>query len=289
MKYWSCLVIGLMVGGANASIVAGWDVEGVDVDSGIGVESNIPPFTFCSTTSDFINVSAALTLGDGGLRTTTIDQYGFKIPGVSQTNSLSGAISQDQFIEISITIDEGYELNLDSIEMKGQAAATGCSNVVLISSIDGYVAGNEIASATNANTTGGFDTDSSGFGQPIDLSAGKYQNLTGTVSFRLYGWDSTGGSGATYIRNLTGNDLEIFGEVVELPATGELFLSLESSNSMTFVNADFDGAVTTNYVLQSSTNLASNVWNTVSGTFSSDTNWIVEVTNGSSFYRAIVQ
>jgi hypothetical protein len=97
----------------------------------------------------------------------------------------------------------------------------------------------------------------------------------------------------TDIQFYVGNTNSVIGlqsmDVSVLGGTGELLLSMESSNSMMFVNAEFDGAAITNYVLQSSTNLTSNVWNTVSSSFSSDTNWVVEVTNGSSFYRAIAQ
>lgn len=69
---------------------------------------------------------------------------------------------------------------------------------------------------------------------------------------------------------------------------GGLSLFMTASNGTMYVYADFNGAVETNYVLQSCSNLASNDWSTVSG-FSADTNWVVEATNGSSFYRAIPQ
>lgn len=215
------IVIGMfaaVVGGAQAGIVAGWNVEGVELDVGTGLDASGAPYAFSATTSETSQVAAKLILGDGVNPSTTANQYGFKIAGDDETNSLAGAVASNHYMEFSLTVASGYELNLDSIDMKGEATASGCSNVVLMTSIDGFIAGQEIASAYSANEgTGGFDTDSSGFGAPIDLSAAKYQDLTGSLSFRLYGWDSTSGSGATYIRNLSGDDLVINGTVEAVP------------------------------------------------------------------------
>ena len=285
------LVVGMLavVGGVRADVVAGWDVSGVELDVGAGLETNIPPYTFMATTSETAGVSAQLTLGDGVNPSTSVNQYGFKISLDDGTNSLAGAIASGHYMEFSLVIAGGYKLNFDSIEMKGQATGTGCSNVVLMTSVDGFVSGQEIASAYPVNATGGFDTDSSGFGAPIDLSAAKYQNLTGTVSFRLYGWDSTSGSGATYIRNLTDEDLVVHGTVVELSGGVVPALAIDVSSGTLSVSAAFDGANSANFVLQSCDNLASNDWNTLSAPFTTNTTWEVEAINSAGFYRAIVQ
>ena len=50
-----------------------------------------------------------------------------------------------------------------------------------------------------------------------------------------------------------------------LESAGALYLSFQTSNDWITVEADFDGTAVTNYVLQSSTNLTSNVWNSVTG------------------------
>ncbi|MCK5676213.1 MAG: hypothetical protein KAH99_04275, partial [Verrucomicrobia bacterium] len=59
------LVVGMLavVGGVRADVVAGWDVSGVELDVGAGLETNIPPYTFMATTSETAGVSAQLTLG----------------------------------------------------------------------------------------------------------------------------------------------------------------------------------------------------------------------------------
>ncbi|MDZ8117320.1 hypothetical protein [Pontiella agarivorans] len=74
-----------------------------------------------------------------------------------------------------------------------------------------------------------------------------------------------------------------------LEGSGNLFLRLETSNDWINIAAEFDGPVTTNYVLQSSTNLASNVWNGVSTSFRSDTNWSFNTTRSTEYFRVIEQ
>jgi len=66
----------------------------------------------------------------------------------------------------------------------------------------------------------------------------------------------------------------------------ELTLSFAHSNDTSYVAATFDGAATADYVLQSTDNLASNDWSTVSAPFTSDTNIVVETTNHCGFYRS---
>ncbi|MDF7825404.1 hypothetical protein P4B35_15365 [Pontiellaceae bacterium B12227] len=78
-------------------------------------------------------------------------------------------------------------------------------------------------------------------------------------------------------------------ELSVVGGTGELFLSMEASNDWINIDVDFDGAAATNYVLQSCSNMVSNLWNTVSGTFNADTNWNFSTTNQCRFFRVIEQ
>ncbi|MEE9367559.1 MAG: hypothetical protein V3V05_01720 [Pontiella sp.] len=284
------LFIGILavVSSAQAGVVAGWEIDGVDVDNGIQLDAPGTPYAFSATTSETAHVTAKLTLGEGVLPSTAVNKYGFKISASDATNSLVGAISQNHYMEFSIEIADGYALNLDSLEIKGGGTATGCSNVVLMTSVDGFIAGQEISSANSANEADGIDTDPTGFGAPIDLSGVQYSNLTGAISFRLYGWNSTSGSGSTFIRSLGGEDLVVYGDVVAMPpGDGVPSLALVSSNGASYVTVEFDGAATTNYVLQSSTNMVSNIWNSVSVPFAANTNWNIETINDVGFYRVI--
>jgi hypothetical protein len=266
-------------------------VHGIDVNDGVGLETNIVPYAFAATSNETGNVTARLTLGDGVNPSTSPNQYGFKVSLGDTQTSLSGAIADHHYIEIFLVVSDGYELNLSSMEIAGETSpGTGCTNMALMSSLDGYDAGNEIASVNHANQTGGFDTDVSGFGAPIDLSGVQYQHLTGTNTFRLYGWNSVSGAGVNYIRNLSGNDLVVNGTVAELSSDGSLSLTMAVTNGTAVVAAAFTGTASTNYVLQYCEDLAgSNGWNTVSSPFATDASWLIETTNSCGFYRAIAQ
>ncbi len=291
MKGLRCVVVCCFAGAAWAVaaqpvVLAGWDVAGVDLDQEGGVLSNAPPYTFFATTSDVSHVQAWLALGAGVNPSTSADQYGFKISSGAQTNTLAGAIALDHYLEFSISVDDGYRLNLASIEMTGGGSGTGCSNVVLMSSVDGFSAEAEIASAFPANSEGGLDTDESGFGGPIDLSAPVYQGLTGTVAFRLYGWNSTSGAGSTRIRNLSGEDLILGGEVLPVSAPAMPVLSIMPTNDVMRIAVRIESDPAAVYVLQRMESLSdTNGWHTVSAPFSGGTNWMVTVTNAAAFYR----
>jgi len=278
-----------LVCNTGAEVVAGWDVDGVDLDGGIGVETNSYPYTFLATASETGRVVAKLTLGDGVNPSTSADEYGFKISSSDATNSLAGAIAKNHFIQLSVEIAEGCSLDLQSLEIKGQSSSLGCSNIVLMTSIDGFESGQEIASAFPANKTGGFDTDGSGFGAPIDLSGARYQGLEGMVVFRLYGWDSTSGSSATYIRDLAGDDLVLNGTINGMADSSRPVLSLLFGSGSASISATFDGVAPTNYVLQYCADLSSGDWMPISGIFASNSDWQVEATNRCGYYRAVAQ
>lgn len=79
---------------------------------------------------------------------------------------------------------------------------------------------------------------------------------------------------------------------IELTVPGgsdELMLSFFRTNGTSYIAADFEGAAADRFVLQASTNLASNVWNTVSGEFNSDTNIDLNTTHDVQYFRAIAQ
>jgi len=285
MKRWIVFNLLCVVYVTQAALLAGWEISGIDLDDGIGIETNIAPYNFWATTTEVEHVTAKLTLGDGVLPSTAANEYGFKIPADQTASNLAVAIEKKQYIECTLQIDENYALNLESLEIHGQASLLGCSNVVLMSSIDGYSTGQEIATAFPVNQTGGFDTDSSGFGAPIDLSTTKYQNLTGEITFRIYGWNSVSGSSPTYIRNLSGEDFALFGTLVSEGSSTPPSLSILSEGSNFSISASFERSSSENYILEYCSNLTSGTWITVSAPFSSNSNWQVATTNLAGFYR----
>ena len=287
MKRRACIIGALvLVNSLEAAMVAGWEVGGVDVDNGIGIVSNIPPYTFLATTNETQHVSARLTLGPGVTPSTTASKYGFKIPGDDATNSLAGAIASGHYMELALDVEEGFALSLVDIEVNGEGTSSACSNVVVKTSVDGFADEQDIATAFPANGTGGLDTDGSGFPGPIDLSGSQYQNLTGTILIRFYGWNSTSGLGSTRLRDLVGNDLVVNGSVA-IAVSGPQ-LAMDYTNGTQQVSATFDTPPSQSYVLQYRAGLTdSNGWVNVSSPFTSDSSWPVGTTSNAGFYRAI--
>lgn len=201
---------------AQAAVVASWDVNGVDVADGTGIDQSVSPYAFTSPSLVTGISDAKLQLSPSVNPTTAASQYGAKVG--STEVSLANAITANHYIEMSISVAGGYQLNLSSIEMNGQSSSTGWDSAAFMSSIAGYTAGNELDSVSGiSGSTGGLDTDASGWGAPIDLSSASYQGLTGTTTFRIYGWGATSSSGTSYIRSLTGDDLVINGSVSVVP------------------------------------------------------------------------
>jgi hypothetical protein len=101
----------------------------------------------------------------------------------------SAALDANDYFYFTITVSPGYILNLTSFVYTGQIS-TGTGSFAFRSSLDGYVS--DIGTSTATGTT-------------IDLSGAAYQNLTGTITFRLYAW-SLSAPGTTFsINNFTFN------------------------------------------------------------------------------------
>ncbi|MBN2683848.1 MAG: hypothetical protein JXR40_01080, partial [Pontiellaceae bacterium] len=117
----------------------------------------------------------------------------------------------------------------------------------------------------------------------------KYQHLRGTVAFRIYGWNSAAGSGAIRIRNLTGLDLIINGEVAVASAEGEKpGISIRHANGGTDVSLLLGDASLMNCCLQFTPQLSgSSEWVRIAGPFSHSTNLFFETNGSSGFYRVI--
>jgi hypothetical protein len=271
-------------------LLAGWDVVGIDLNDGLGIETAAPPYTCAAITSAFTHVTAFLRLGGGVNPSTSPDQYGFKVATSNQAATLSEAISAGHYIECVLIPDEGYMLNMDRLELNGQSTASGCSNMVLMSSVAGFSDGQQLASALDmAGKTGGFDTAGSGFGGPIQFGA-EHRGITGELAFRLYGWGSSSGSGVSYIRNLSGLDFKVIGSVVATEAAQlpRPTCSLVTSNGLSQLHVVFARPATAGYVVQRRADLSdTNGWTTVSGVFSNDYIWSVDMSQPAAFFRSV--
>ncbi len=94
------------------------------------------------------------------------------------------------YFEFTLTPNASYEINFNDFVYTGQASTNGPTNIAIRSSLDGYVA--NIGTPTLTGST-------------IDLSATTYQGITASITFRIYGWGGTNGSGTFSINDFTFN------------------------------------------------------------------------------------
>jgi hypothetical protein len=208
---------------SQADVLIGWDVSGVDVEAGVGVSGVDSGYALLPATKASNVQGGALTLGFNAPSALS-DVYGVKYNADLHQTTLADAIDNNHYIQFNLTALSGYRFDLVSIEMSGASGSSGPDSVALMASVLGFSAGEELGTLTGRQGVGGgWDTDASGWGDSIDLSAAEFENVT-DVTFRLYTWGSTG-TASSGIRNLSGNDLVINGtvEAIPEPATMGLF------------------------------------------------------------------
>ncbi|MBE35598.1 MAG: hypothetical protein CMI16_08605 [Opitutaceae bacterium] len=188
-----------------SQLLISWDVSTIELDVGY-----LAPYSVAGANLEENVNGGDLSLGSGVNPTTSAAQYGFKISTANEQTTLAGAITQNHYIQFTALAQEGFVLNLSSLDFNGETTATGADDIAVMTSVDGFTSGSQIASLTGRSAVGSgdFDTDASGFVSVIDLLASKYQNLS-SITFRIYGWNSSGSSGSTYIRNLGGTNADL--------------------------------------------------------------------------------
>ncbi|MCB0662392.1 MAG: hypothetical protein KDC24_06610 [Saprospiraceae bacterium] len=105
----------------------------------------------------------------------------------------SPVLDNSDYFEFTISPNSGYKLNFSSFDYTAQASGTGPTTFSFRSSLDAFTT--EIASPTN---TGGS----------IDLSDPSFQNITTSITFRLYGWGASSSVGTFSV-----NDFQFLGSV----------------------------------------------------------------------------
>ena len=129
------------------------------------------PYTIGQTKDANITVSG-IGRGSGISGVNANDRYNAQ--GWSAT-----ALDVSDYFEFVLTPSAGYEIDFTSFVYTGQASGTGPTSFAIRSSLDGYTS--NVGTPTVGGTT-------------ISLSAGTYQNITTSVTFRFYAWGGTGGT-----------------------------------------------------------------------------------------------
>lgn len=146
--------------------------------------------------------------------------------------STNGTIDLADYIYFTITPKEGYKINFGSLNYNAQRSNTGPVSFALRSSLDGYT--NNIA---NPAATGGI----------IDLTA--LQNITGPITFRLYGYGAIDDLGAFGVSDFQFNGITVlpvtFGEIAAMQRNGKLKINWqtvsETQNDHFEIEASGDG------------------------------------------------
>jgi hypothetical protein len=180
---------------ANADILSGWEVTGVNASAN-------PVFTNTFSGANITSNNCVLRLGSGVTASGTASTFGGTSWGATD---YAGAVAANEYISWFVQADAGFTLSVTNLHFDFERTSTGISNVVVQSSFDGFAA-NLFASNTIGNTT---------FSPSFGL------NLSGSnsIEFRLYGWNAGAAAGVARIRTLANNDIEIQGTVIPEPGT----------------------------------------------------------------------
>jgi hypothetical protein len=235
-------------------VLAGWDVSG---------QTNFGPSPMAPTTNAANLTIVGLTRGAGVPITNTAAARTWGGVGFDAANATAAVVSND-FATITITADSGFQVSYSSISrFDYRRSSSGPANGVLQYQV-GAGAFTDITSLSYP-----INTSAGGSIAAIDLSGiTALQNVApGTnVTFRIVNYG--GGASATWyiwdIGNSTAPDFAVSGSITAVPppsgppaAAPALSTPLLSSNLIVF---QLTGTTASNYVVQTTTNLAAPFW-----------------------------
>ncbi|WP_445736194.1 T9SS type A sorting domain-containing protein [Mariniflexile sp.] len=146
------------------------------------------PYITGQTFNPNITVSG-IGRGSGITGTNANDRYNaqnWNIPSFDNTD----------YFDFTLTPNAGYKIDFLNFQYTYRRSAGGPTNIAIRSSIDTF--SNNIVSFTSGAPT--TDIPAS-----LDLSALAYQNITSTITFRIYGWGASAGTGTFSINDFTFN------------------------------------------------------------------------------------
>lgn len=242
-------------GGSYTGVLAGWDVSG---QTSYGVSP-------LAATSNAPNVTVGGLTRGAGVGTSGTAASGGAWGGNSfNAATAAAAVTSNNFVTCSLVANAGYKVSFTSVSrFDYRRSNTGPTNGVVQYQLNGsgFV---DLSTNTYAPGASGFALS------PVDLTVvSALQNVgPGTnVVFRIVNYNTSSDTGTWYIYDVvdgTALDFAISGTVATLagPPASAPTLTLFSvvSNQMQFT---LTGTVTTNYVIEVSTNLSTGVWSPV--------------------------
>jgi hypothetical protein len=194
--------------------------------------------TTASSNSNDANLTSSTISRGAGLSAAT-NSGRFNAQSWVTTNSVTDAVSGNDYFQFTITPNSGFSFSITSIVANFERSGTGPKAFSIRSSVDSY--GSDLASATLNDVT---STQTRTFTFSMN-------NQTSAVTFRIYGYNAeeTGGSGGL---EGTGNDLVVNGSTASVSAciAPSTQASVFSSNTITsssmniaFTRGNGDGGV----------------------------------------------
>ncbi len=184
---------------AGLTILMGWDVDGVETVT-----------TLDSAHNDAALESSTITIVPSALGATAAANA-MNMNNWSTASTLAGAISDNSYFSFTLKGESGWLFDVDSMAWRLNRSSTGPSDFALMSSVDGFTSGDELATFQHTGTSAINLNPAFGSLGLEDLNE---------VEFRVYGWNSSGSGGTTRIDNganfasgsPAGIDFAVFGE-----------------------------------------------------------------------------
>lgn len=191
----------------HGQIVA-WNVSGTNAAASQPLAATLLDSTLASGT---------LSVGGGLSASSAANTFGGS--GFDQT-SLAGAMSDGDFLSVTITPLPSHALQLTSLTMLfGVSSAVTNFHLTLTSNLTGFTLGDSLWDFAFGNTLPAAQT--------VDLTGiASLQSIESTLEFRIYGWRDGAGTTTFRFRDNAGVDLSLVGTVSAIPEPGAYAVSL---------------------------------------------------------------
>jgi filamentous hemagglutinin family protein len=181
---------------AHAAVLASYEFAGATPAARAAVTTSAAnltagSFSFASAFSDDVTANRA-----GFSSASNI----FARVTATTASNLTGAITANEYVTVTITPDSGYQLNLTSLTVDlgySLAAASVPLGVgvnlgaTVFSSVDGFTVPSALATQTFTAADTSLETGATLFQNVnIDLTGPAYQGLSGPLEFRIYLYDN---------------------------------------------------------------------------------------------------
>jgi len=172
----SLLILGSLAE-AQAETLAAWNFNGTATTAG----SHYSP---TNARTQHANLTGTVQLStNSGVNLGTLATNSWSVRNVTET-SLANAIAADDYIALTLTPQNGYQITITNVQIKAYRGGTASINVALFSAAGGFSAGNEIG-------TGTITGNASGSANTLTLAV-NIPNRSAATTFRIYMYGSSG-------------------------------------------------------------------------------------------------